>query len=72
MKHIITIGLIILIAITSCRKTRTCTCLNGEGNKIDATPYVVGTKKEQQKWCDTLQTFYQLSDSSITCILDYE
>jgi hypothetical protein len=54
----------IVLAGTSCKKPRTCTCTDGT---YQSTTTVVMTKKKAKEYCDAEQAAY---GSGVTCSID--
>lgn len=68
MKKILIFAPILLIALGSCRKDRSCACSDSSGD-LGTAIYTGATRNEAKKACQGLEAQYKISNPSTTCSL---
>lgn len=67
MKKAFLLSAVVLMALSSCRKDRTCTCTDSNGTTLGTATYINVKKSEAKTFCSANQTQYQATDPGASC-----
>ena len=59
---------VIAISLGSCKKTRTCTCVDSDDGYTETIPIVKSTKKDAKTYCESFN--YTGTSYSTTCTVN--